>query len=371
MQLDRPLPESGGRRVVRRDDRGRPVDDPAEFFHQPPDAGRVQAGGRLVQQPQSRAGPSQAPGHGQPAALPQAERSVEPGQRRTQAQRQRPHPGSESGYFEDLAGDALIDPRPAERDVLQDGRGQDGRMLRDPARRGRRALQAHPARRGRDEARHHPEQARLAGAARADQAHPLPGGHPQVDPVQHRQAPAFGREAHSLQEDAGDGGRGGLGDPLRDAEAAEPGQHGPAGGARVEIGRQPAHGEENLGEEDQHREGLREDPLASVQTQTEPDGHQGGADGGEEFEDQAGEQRDLQGGQSSRADLFARGGHGPLVVGGPAKGPEQRQAFHQRVEAVAEPLEAGQPAPDRGRGVRPDQPGQDRRDDQGDGGQGG
>ena len=106
-------------------------------------------------------------------------------------------------------------------------------------------------------------------------------------------------------------------------------------------------------------------PVASVQTQAEPDGHQGGADGGEEFEDQAGEQRDPQGGQRSRADLFARGGHGPLVVGGPAKGPEQRQALHQRVEAVAEALEAGQPAPDRGRGVRPDQPGQDRRDHQG------
>ena len=109
----------------------------------------------------------------------------------------------------------------------------------------------------------------------------------------------------------------------------------------MEVGRQPAQGEKHLGDEDQHREGLREDPLASVQTQTEPDGHQGGADGGEEFEDQAGEQRDPQGGQRSRAGLFARGGHGPLVVGGPAKGPEQRQALHQRVEAVAEALEAG------------------------------
>jgi hypothetical protein len=32
---------------------------------------------------------------------------------------------SEPDYFEDLAGDALVDTRPAERDVLQDGRGQN------------------------------------------------------------------------------------------------------------------------------------------------------------------------------------------------------------------------------------------------------
>ena len=236
-------------------------------------------------------------------------------------------------------------------------------MLRYPARRAASGpSRRDPARRRRDQARHHPEQARFAGAARADQAHPLPGGHPQVDPVQHRQAPAFGRQAHSLEEDAGGWCRGGPGDPLRDGEAAEPGQHGPAGGARVEVGRQPTHREEHLGDEDQHRERLREDPLASVETQAEPDGHQGGADGGQEFEDQPGEQRDPQGGQRGRADLFARGGHGPLVVGGPAEGPEQRQALHQRVEAVAEALEAGQPAPDRGRGVHPDQPGQERRD---------
>ena len=37
---------------------------------------------------------------------------------------------SEPDYLEDLAGDALVDTRPAERDVLQDGRGQNGRVLR-------------------------------------------------------------------------------------------------------------------------------------------------------------------------------------------------------------------------------------------------
>ena len=42
---------------------------------------------------------------------------------------------SEPDYFEDLAGDALVDTRPAERDVLQDGRGQNGRVLGNPPRR--------------------------------------------------------------------------------------------------------------------------------------------------------------------------------------------------------------------------------------------
>jgi len=125
----------------------------------------------------------------------------------------------------------------------------------------------------------------------------------------------------------------------------------------VEIGRQPAHGEKHLGDEHQHRQGLREDPLAGVQAQAEPDGHQGRAHGGQELEDQPGEQRDPQGGQRGRADLLARSRHGPLVVGGPAEGPEQRQPLDQRVESVAEALEAGQPAPDRGRGVRPARPG--------------
>ena len=54
--------------------------------------------------------------------------------------------------------------------------------------------------------------------------------------------------------------------------------------------------------------------------------------------------------------FFARGGHGPLVVPGPPEGPQQRQALDQCVEAVTEALEAGQPAADHGRGVRPDQP---------------
>jgi hypothetical protein len=52
------------------------------------------------------------------------------------------------------------------------------------------------------------------------------------------------------------------------------------------------------------------------------------------------------------------------VVPGPPEGPQQRQALDQCVEAVAEALEAGQPAADRDRSVRPDQPGQYRGDHQ-------
>ena len=96
----------------------------------------------------------------------------------------------------------------------------------------------------------------------------------------------------------------------------------------------------------------------------EPDGHQRGAHGGQELEDQPGEQGDTQGRQRGRTHFLARGGHRPLVVPGPAERPQQRQALDQRVEAVAEALEAGQPTADRGRGVRPDQPGQHRADHQ-------
>jgi hypothetical protein len=128
--------------------------------------------------------------------------------------------------------------------------------------------------------------------------------------------------------------------------------------------RAPARSRPTVGDEDQHRQGLRENPLAVIEAQAEPDGHQGGAHGRQELEDQPGEQGDTQGRQRGRMHFFARGGHGPLVVPGPPESPQQRQALDQCVEAVTEALKAGQPAADHGRGVRPDQPGQYRGDHQ-------
>ena len=107
--------------------------------------------------------------------------------------------------------------------------------------------------------------------------------------------------------------------------------------------------------------------MARVEAQAERDRHQRGADGSQELEDHAGEQRDTQGRKRRRAHVLARGCHGPLVIAGPAEGPQQRQARDQRVEPVAEPLQRGQPAPDRGRGVRSHKASQHRGRHQGQG----
>jgi hypothetical protein len=133
----------------------------------------------------------------------------------------------------------------------------------------------------------------------------------------------------------------------------------------VEICRQPAQRQEHLGSDHQHRQGLRQNPLTSIEAQAEPDGDQGCAHGRQELEDQPGEQGDTQGRQGRRAHLLARSGHGPLIVFGPVEGSQQRQPVDPRGEAVAEPLKAGQAAPDRGRGVRTDQAGQRRAEREG------
>src|SRR5690348_14135227 len=75
-QLYPSLPERHRLRVVRGDDHGGAVQDPAELGHQPPRPGPVKSGRRLVQQPQPRNGTGQAPGHGQPPSLAQAERRL-------------------------------------------------------------------------------------------------------------------------------------------------------------------------------------------------------------------------------------------------------------------------------------------------------
>ena len=145
---------------------------------------------------------------------------------------------------------------------------------------------------------------------------------------------------------------------IRRGQPGQPDQPGPARGSGVEIRRQPAHRQEQLGREHQHGQRLRKDALAVVEAQAEPDGHESGTNGGEQLEHEPGEQREAQGCQRGRPYFLARGGHGSLVLGGPAEGAQQWQPFDQRSEPVAEPLEAGQAAPDRRRGVHAHQAGQ-------------
>ena len=284
-QFDRPLAEGHGRRVVSGDDRRHAFDNPAELRHQPPRAGLVQAGRRLVQQPQPRAGPGQAPGHGQPAALPQAERCVEAAERRAQALRQGPQPrpelrrlpGPRSAARSSIPGrpSAMLSRTVAARTVGCCGTQPSAGPA---ARRQVRTLQAStgPPTGGTRPA-DHPEQARFAGAALADEAHSLPRGDPQVDPVQHRAAPARGRPGTRLRVPPRPARAGRPGArPVRPAagavrggEAAQPRQYGPAAGTRVEIRHQPAQRQEHLGDKHQHRQGLRENPVARIEAQAE------------------------------------------------------------------------------------------------------
>src|SRR5258705_13106087 len=207
-QLHLPPRQDPGRRVMAGDDRGRAADDKAELGGKPLGTREVQASRRLVEQPQPRPGSSQVPGYRQPAALPQAGGRVTLAERGAQAQSPRLQPVSELGGFQRSRGDALVPPGPAERDVVQDAGGEDDGVLRHPANRLRPArpdvlaLDQRPARRRRDKPGHDPEQARLPGAALADQAYPLPWADPQVDPIQHGIAAARHSEAHALQHHA-------------------------------------------------------------------------------------------------------------------------------------------------------------------------
>jgi len=83
-QLHPSLPERHRLRVVRGDDHG--WGRPGSGRVRPPAAAPrpVKSGRRLVQQPQPRNGTGQTPGHGQPPSLAQAERRVQPAQRRAQ-----------------------------------------------------------------------------------------------------------------------------------------------------------------------------------------------------------------------------------------------------------------------------------------------
>ena len=219
----------------------------------------------------------QAPGDGEPAALAQADRSVEFAEPGAEAQRQARQPRPELGGIQGIARCPRRCQAGRARRYPDRGR-QDGRVLRYPAQ--ARALARRvsgPSRHDRPavgghQARHHPEQARFASAARAGKTQPLPGAYPQVDPVQHWTAlpAAAGRPPQARPQTgartAGPTRRrctrrhacGGAGALPRRPRRAEPGQR-LARGARVEIRRQPAQRQEHLGDDHQHREGLRQD----------------------------------------------------------------------------------------------------------------